>query len=58
MSEELMPCPFCGGEAEMRKTAHWDFYVRCRKCGAKTAQHNQNEPGAVMDWNRRVKEES
>ena len=29
MSEELRPCPFCGGEAELCYSEHLTF---CRKC--------------------------
>ena len=45
MSEELKPCPFCGGEAEIRtrKVHHSDWFgknyramyrARCKSCGA------------------------
>lgn len=47
MSEtELLPCPFCGGEAEfVRDTERKDIfgssdyvYVRCKKCHAQTTK--------------------
>lgn len=30
---ELKPCPFCGGEARLRKLGK-NYAVRCRQCGA------------------------
>ena len=35
---ELTPCPFCGGEAEIRKSKNYGFvdcvHVHCTMCGA------------------------
>ncbi len=44
MSGELKPCPFCGGDAEVRTTYYElktkdvpiNSYVRCTKCFAQT----------------------
>lgn len=57
---ELKPCPFCGGEAELRHIAHGKTaYVVCTKCGCKT----QNTPAkceysaddiVATAWNRRA----
>lgn len=52
MSEELKPCPFCGG-----KNIHiWNTntpYVQCYDCLASTACGNTNEE-AIKIWNRRA----
>lgn len=51
---ELLPCPFCGGEAELRHNMAWDYEVRCTRCRAKTRLHHDNHVGAVDDWNTRA----
>ena len=54
--DKLKPCPFCGGEAEVREAKYLGlkgFVVTCLKCGIETrlmAGKNQ----AVWLWNRRA----
>ena len=50
MSEELKPCPFCGGEAELREEG---FVVHCATgC---TAQVNDDyRDCAIAAWNTRT----
>ena len=52
MSEELKPCPFCGGEAEIVQV-HKNVYVRCRKCGALAGDVSFKEKVAIAAWNKR-----
>lgn len=50
---KLKPCPFCGGDPELKHSSTWDYFVRCRDCGARTRQYHENDAGAVYGWNRR-----
>ena len=64
MSDELLPCPFCGGEAKIFSSEEggtWD--VQCQSCGAlpflvspREARSRGIEPMdyLVAAWNRRV----
>lgn len=67
MNEELklLPCPFCGGKAEMEHMhedngcpevyyREWNYYiVKCRNCGASSG-YCFNEKIATNEWNSRV----
>lgn len=59
MSEELKPCPFCGGEAEIRPVTMPDGnvrqYVSCLNdsCGAASGLFGM-DCYAVDAWNRRA----
>ena len=63
MAEKLMPCPFCGGEADVHYFAHDDSEctvmcsnpncrasVSARSCGSMTTAYNR----ARKLWNRRA----
>lgn len=67
MNEELKPCPFCGGEAELVTGAHRDggyiencAFVRCKGCGVRSYEfHECVTPDEVQGyasetWNRRA----
>lgn len=51
-NEELKPCPFCGGEAEIVMSGG-DRRVDCKKCGARSDWYD-TEAEAIAAWNRRV----
>ena len=60
--EELRPCPFCGGAAEIsygRFGGKDTSYVMCRKCAAQgeffvvSPKYASNER-AIEAWNRRM----
>ena len=51
MSEELLPCPFCGADAAMT-TAMGESWVVCEKCNASGDMCNSEEAAAAA-WNAR-----
>lgn len=62
MADELKPCPFCGGEAEViwwRNKDAWfaEYGVLCKQC--KIIMEGQEcyrkESEAIEAWNRRGK---
>ena len=61
MTEELKPCPFCGGEGELVIPTPWDpyqAYVRCKKCGITgpvvwMVDDEKFKTTAVKKWNTR-----
>lgn len=50
---ELLPCPFCGGQASYTPTCHIDV-VQCRVCGAQGMATMGQHEAAIVAWNRRV----
>jgi hypothetical protein len=64
MSEELKPCPFCGGEGEyvignssaLSLGGPWAPHIRCKSCGAKAfsdTEHAKPYYRAIARWNAR-----
>lgn len=65
MSEELLRCPHCGGEAKLAKNVEVDIdgertaYVMCRDCYARaetqvlTHSDEKAREDAIRAWNRR-----
>lgn len=56
--EEIKPCPFCGGKAEIDYLWYNRNYpgVRCNDCGAYVFAYNSEEK-AIEKWNKRANEE-
>ena len=54
MIEELKPCPFCGGDAEITKW-HEGYFVECKKqrCGGTIGAYKTEEE-AIEAWNTRA----
>ena len=56
MSEELKPCPFCGGAATVKRNSYGSYYAVCNSddclCVAMTIVF-ATEFEAVTAWNRR-----
>lgn len=61
MSEELKPCPFCGGEAKVIKIPRGDrkYVAICENdlCMASVGNFSCTREDAVRKWNRRVTDE-
>jgi Lar family restriction alleviation protein len=53
MNDELKPCPFCGGEAEIHAfTFDGPYYVNCLGCAMQTPNtHTRAE--LISAWNTR-----
>ena len=65
MTNDLKPCPFCGGEAIIKMAAQLTLpcvYVKCSKCGVCTdgitisAEYCANDKASGA-WNRRASDE-
>ena len=54
-SDELMPCPFCGGEAILQRSEKQTYFVLCCKCGA-CGPVCETRRTAIEAWNRRMHE--
>ena len=53
MSEQLLPCPFCGSDqVEMKGENAPEWWVRCKECNAASATRPMRKQ-AAHDWNRR-----
>jgi Lar family restriction alleviation protein len=55
MTDELKPCPLCGGEAvyESSQPKHGIVHsAYCEECGIEIARLNKQ--GAIEAWNRRI----
>lgn len=50
---ELKPCPFCGGEAELTGFDAPEVWVWCPNCKASTDAHTC-KGGAIEAWNTRA----
>ena len=61
-NSELKPCPFCGGEAEIKKQQHIlnDVYsVVCKDkvCRGRAVKPLVDKEAAIVAWNRRAADE-
>jgi Lar family restriction alleviation protein len=54
MTEELKPCPFCGGKVHDTLNDDFVFHVSCINC--RVAMWDDDEVSLYERWNRRAKE--
>ena len=58
MSNTLLPCPFCGGEATVGANEYYDgantFYTYCTNCGVQQITTKIRTDEAIAAWNRRA----
>lgn len=58
MSEELKPCPFCGGDASRQDLTDADnaggSCIACDRCGASSPVHFDRKENLYDSWNRRA----
>ena len=53
VKSELLPCPFCGSAAYVKKNPFTGRYnVKCMTCGAKMAGEMISSTKAIEEWNR------
>lgn len=56
MSDELKPCPFCGGKAETNLLLG-NYCITCTRCmGAIFPARGMTKEEAIEAWNRRAGE--
>lgn len=53
--EELKPCPFCGGEADIGENFDGQWGVFCETCRAVVWGYTKK--ASIAAWNRRAGEE-
>ena len=62
MSNTLLPCPFCGGEATVGANEYYDgantFYTYCTSCGVQQITTKIRTDEAIAAWNRRAQPEN
>jgi hypothetical protein len=58
--QELKPCPFCGGEAEINKTGKNELTIRCKGCFINIEQKVLRfslewlKETMIKNWNKRI----
>lgn len=52
--EQLKPCPFCGGMAEMLNYSENEWLVHCTVCQGMVERWRETEQEAIEQWNSRV----
>lgn len=60
--DDLKPCPFCGGKADMVTHNFWGmsptYGVKCGLCGSEGPQFFRRQEEAALYWNQRTEDKS
>lgn len=51
--EEMKPCPFCGGKAELVSVGKYEWFAKCHKGCVEQTHLYKAKSSAVKAWNRR-----
>lgn len=62
LNYELKPCPFCGGEAKIKKTQHiladtYSVVCKDKECRGRAIKPLRDKEAAIVAWNRRATDE-
>ena len=60
MIGKLKVCPFCGGDAEVKRIMRYDinqfrYFATCTECGVEMPRTSKTAVEAKEKWNRRIK---
>lgn len=50
---KIKPCPFCGGEAKLKKYCGGYWFVECQNCYV-TKNGSANDEETIKKWNNRI----
>lgn len=52
---DLLPCPFCGGEAREEQSNRGDWFLRCSSCCSSGGHYRETDKAkAIAAWNCRA----
>ncbi|MCP9269691.1 Lar family restriction alleviation protein [Xenorhabdus sp. XENO-1] len=54
MTDELKPCPFCGGYSVVDKEYGGKYFVYCSECLVEQTEPSETEAEAIAAWNQRA----
>ena len=54
MSDELKPCPFCGGEAKISTDDDIDYAIYCDDCPGGIESYSLTTTELIQAWNKRT----
>ena len=52
--DRIIPCPYCGGRAEVIQVEKYEYYVRCKNACVEQCKLYPTPGEAIKKWNRRA----